>query len=241
MGCTGVNAGPEIERNFDFDDFSKIEISSAFQVEIIPSDVYSIAITAQEELFDHITVTKSGDKLEISMKWSFGTWLSSWGYRSPKARINMPVFAGLEMSGASKGTAEGFKSSGSLKLVISGASSLEIDIEAKDADIEVSGASHITGVLKSGNTGIEVTGASRAELNGSGDNLDIIVSGASRTNLEEFSVHNADAVVSGASRATISADSKIIVELSGASSLEYTGDPTIEVKDISGASTIHKK
>ena len=240
-GCTSGNAGSETQRNYDFDGFNKIEVSSAFQVEVIPSDSYSITITAQKKLFDHITVTKTGDTLGISMKWSFGTWLSSWGFRSPKARITMPVLTGLEMSGASKGTVKGFKSSENLELVISGASSLEVDMEVKDADIEVSGASHLTGVLKSGNTKMEVTGASGIELKGSGDNLDINVSGASRANLENFTVHNADTSISGASHAIISADSKITVELSGASSLEYTGNPEISVKDISGASTIHKK
>ena len=240
-GCTGQNAGPETQQDYDFDDFSKIEVSSAFHIEVIQSDTYSITITAQEKLFDHITVTKTGDTLGISMKWSFGTWLSSWGFRSPEARITMPALTGLEMSGASKGTAKGFKSSENLALVISGASSLEVDMEVKDADINVSGASHLTGVLKSGDIEMEVTGASGVELDGSGDNLDINVSGASRANLEEFTVHTADTAISGASHAIISADSKITVELSGASSLEYTGNPDINVKDISGASTMRKK
>jgi hypothetical protein len=241
IGCTGGKARSETQRNYDFDSFNKIEVSSAFHVEVIQSNSYSITITAQEKLFDHITVVKTGDTLGISMKWSFGTWLSSWGFRSPKARITMPVFTGLEISGASKGTAKGFISSEDLTLVISGASSLEVDMEVKDADIEVSGASHLTGVLKSGDIKMEVTGASGVELDGSGNNLDINVSGASRANLEEFTVNNADTAISGASRAVISAESKITVELSGASSLDYTGNPDINVKDISGASTIRKK
>jgi len=240
-GCTSGNAGSETQRNYDFDGFNKIELSSAFQVEVIPSDSYSITITAQKKLFDHIAVTKTGDTLGISMKWSFGTWLSSWGFRSPKARITMPALIGLEMSGASKGTAKSFKSSENLVLVISGASSLEVDMEVKAADIEVSGASHLMGVLKSGDIEMEVTGASGVELDGSGDNLDIHVSGASRANLEDFTIQNADTAISGASRAVISADSKITVELSGASSLEYTGNPDVDVKEISGASTIRKK
>ena len=110
-GCKSESAGSETQRDYDFDGFSKIEVSSAFHIEVIQSDTYSITITAQEKLFDHITVTKTGDTLGISMKWSFGTWLSSWGFRSPEARITMPALTGLEMSGASKGTAKGFKSS----------------------------------------------------------------------------------------------------------------------------------
>ena len=241
VGCAGANAGPETQRSFNFTDFNKVEISSAFQVDLVPSDSYCISITAQEKLFDHIKVSKSGDTLQISMQWSFGTWLSSWGYHRPKARITMPTLAELHMSGASKGTAKGFKSPNDITITVSGASSLDIDIEANASSIEVSGASHTKGMLKSGDAGITVNGASSIDLTGSGNNLDINVSGASRAILEGYSVRNANVTVSGASRATVTVDSKMTVELSGASSLDYSGNPTLDVKDISGASTIHKK
>ena len=45
-------------REFDFSDFTKVEIGSAFDFEIIRSDSNGISITADDNLFEHIQVTK---------------------------------------------------------------------------------------------------------------------------------------------------------------------------------------
>jgi hypothetical protein len=59
--------------------------------------------------------------------------------------------------------------------------------------------------------------------------------------LTDFPVNDADINLSGASRATINLDGKLDAELSGASNLEYIGDPTMGDINIAGASTINKK
>ena len=240
-GCSKVNPGPVTTRNLDYADFSSIHVASAFEVEIVQSSTWSVSVTAQETLFDHIDITENGGTLEINLQWGWGTWVSSWGYQRPKARIAMPELHMLSLSGASKGILEGFKSGQATGLTVSGASSLDVDMEADSSNIEVSGASHISGTIKVNDLQLEVTGASKADLSGSAENLWLQASGASNVALERLAIADADISLSGASRGTVSPENSMTVVLSGASSLTYSGNPTLEAIDVSGASTIHKK
>ncbi len=131
------------------------------------SSTWGVSLTAQQKLFDQIEVTKSGETLQINIQWGWGTWVSSWGYQRPKARITVPELSVLRLSGASKGSARGFKSTHDTDLFLSGASSLDIDIEAASSTIEVSGASRLTGKLTVDDVRLQINGASNATLTGS--------------------------------------------------------------------------
>jgi hypothetical protein len=240
-GCTRVNPGPSMSKNYDLTDFSKIDVSSAFEVEIVPSSSWSISITAQEKLFDHINVNKNGDTVEINLKWNVGTLLNNWGYKRPKAFIAMPELESFNLSGASRGNVKGFHSSRNTKITVTGASTLDTDIEAADINLGVSGASKISGSIKATTLTAVIDGASRANLTGSADKLVLNASGASSVDVEGLAAQNVEVNLSGASRATVSPVTKIKISVSGASSLTYTGNPSLESVDVSGASTIHKK
>ena len=73
-GCLDLQAGSitgsgkVITREIDFDDFSRVEVGHAFEVEITPSSSYGISITADDNLFNLITVAKSGKTLKIDLK-----------------------------------------------------------------------------------------------------------------------------------------------------------------------------
>jgi len=54
-------------------------------------------------------------------------------------------------------------------------------------------------------------------------------------------VGNANIILSGASDGTINLDGRLDADLSGASTLEYIGEPTLGSLDISGASNLTKK
>ncbi len=234
-GCV-VDVGTVTTRTYDYTDFESVEISNAFQAEIVQSNIWSVSITAGSKLFDHLNISIEDRILKISLR----SW-QLWNFRQPKARITMPELYSLKLSGASTGSVSGFKSNHDTDFYVSGASKVDLDLEAYDSCAEVSGASRVTGRLSVHDMDMEVTGASRAELEGTGNSLDIYVSGASRVDMENFTMTDASVDVSGASRLTISPTGKTSVSLSGASSLHYTGNPQLESINISGSSTIHKK
>lgn len=239
-GCNRVLISTEngtlSTRDYDFTDFTGIEIGHAFELEVTPSDVYKVTITAGESILKRITVSKSGNVLKIDMD----AWFFSW-HSTPKVTITMPALTWLDLSGASRGNARGFKSSQELKVSLSGASSLDIDMEAGKFESDISGASRLIGYLTAGSSSFDLSGASEVKLTGSGGDLIVDGSGASHFALQDFTVNNADIDLSGASHASLNISGRLDVELSGASSLEYEGSPTLGRLDISGVSDIEQK
>ena len=226
----------------DFTDFTEVDVSSAFEIEITRSDNFSVIISAAESLYDYIEVTKSGNKLKINLSPRHIFTDFTIGAKTLKAEITMPVLTNLILSGASSGTITGFKSDKDLGLNVSGASSLEIvDCSINDAEFEISGASKLSGNMTADDMDIEVSGASKVELSGSGDKLDTEVSGASNLDMEKFILQSANLDISGASEATLNIKGTVDAELSGASRLYFYGNPEIGELNVSGASTVKHK
>jgi len=230
-------SGNTVTRDEDFIDFTIVDIGSAFEAEITQSNSYSIKITADDNIMEHIQVSKTGETLTISIT---GTIIppSTW-----KAEITMPELHELRFSGATHGTATGFSSTHNLTLTLSGASSLDPDISAGYVEIILSGASRIQGELTaSEDAKLVIGGASSVELTGGAKDLLVEeCEGASSLDLSNFPVNNANVYLSGASSATIKLEGKLDVDISGASHLYYIGEPTMGNIVISGGSTVSKQ
>jgi flagellar basal body-associated protein FliL len=202
----------------EFTGFTAVEVGWAFEVSITQSSSYSIIITADEKIFDNIEVNQTENKLKIGLEpdtYADGLFR--------KAEITMPELDELILSGATRGTAEGFSTSNTFVLDLSGASFLQMTtMNVGDAEIEVSGASTLN-------------------ARGTAENLVSLVSGASNMDLSDFPVNNADVNLSGASQATINLEGRLDAEVSGASNLQYIGNPTMGDINTSDVSTIEKK
>ncbi len=239
-GCTRVvietDNGPTATRHYDIADFTSIEVGFAFELEVTPADTYSVTITAGENIFDYIDVSKLGDTLKIDVKNLIINF-----HTSPKVEITMPELQGLDLSGAVRGSARGFKSSRDFIGTLSGASTLDMDMETGNYKFEASGASRVTGRLEAADADFELSGASRVKLEGSAGNIKLDGSGASQADLADFTVNDADINLSGASHASLVINGKLDVTLSGASSLEYGGNPTLGNLNTTGGSELTRK
>ena len=225
--------GPTITVHYVFTDFTRIEIGHAFELEITQADIHTVQIMASESLLERVKVTQTGDKLEIDLENLFFH-----SYRSPRVKITMPELKGLYLSGASEGSVSGFKSSDNFELILSGASELDMDMETGAFISELSGASEVSGYLKATSCDIDMTGASRIELSGSGGNVRLEASGASEAELGDFTVNDADIRFSGASDGIMHINGRLDADLSGASTLEYSGSPTLGDLELSGGSEL---
>jgi hypothetical protein len=245
-------------KTFDYKDFTAIEIQNDFEVEITYAENYTITISGTGRTMDRLDVSKSGDTLKIGLEgW---TWFGFWN-SSPKAVITLPELRRLDLSGASSGSVSGFKTDKDFALQLSGAGSLDVELETGDFNADVSGASDlkldlkavsfdgeasgsstIKGKLETGKTDIRLTGASDAKITGSGSDIRLNASGASGAGLVDFNVKTANVSLSGASDADIDVSDTLDLDISGSSTLNYYGNPTIGKSDISGASDLnHKK
>lgn len=241
-GCIEVNrvvGSPDIgTKYYDFQDFKQVEVSNAFEVEIDRADTYQVNVTLNENLFEHLDISVSGDTLRIRMK-----PYVSFIHTTQKAAISMPDLRNLKLSGATRGTVTGFHEIGAVGLTVSGASHLVINdfITEDSAQINVSGASRITGSMETIDGNFEISGASSLDLTGSGSDVSLDVSGASRARLTKFYMVDAAVNVSGASEANVEVSGRLDLNVSGASRLTYGGDPGLGRVEVSGASTLSRQ
>lgn len=241
-GCTTATPGGIVTEEKEFTDFTNVAAEGTFEVEIVQSDLFSTTITTDADFSDYVAVAKEGSTLRIYLNPHHTFTDFTLHAKTFKAKIALPILHGIQLSGASKGTVSGFKSSQNLSLNISGASSLNIaNIEVGDAEFKVSGASTVTGNINAGNIQFEVSGASKIELAGSAKSIMLTASGASKTNLDNFPLNNANVNLSGASEATLNIEGRLDAVLSDASTLYFRGNPTMGNISISGASTIKHK
>ena len=205
-------------KEYAFTNFTRVEVSSAFEFEIKQSSSYSINVTADDNVIDRVQVSQDGQTLKITVGGAPTIFRSV----TLKASVTMPELGGLAVSGACSGTVSNFNSTEAVSIAVSGASRVTGDITAADIEFDISGASTV-------------------QLEGSADDMVAVVSGACTFNLGDFTVNNADVNISGASTGTINLDGRLDANVSGVSTLLYIGDPTMGTIDVSGYSTLREK
>jgi hypothetical protein len=202
------------------------------------SDTYSVKITADESIMDHIQVMQTGTRLTVGIAPGINIQATTL-----KLDITLPALYEIQFSGATQGIATGFSSTQRLTVNLSGASSLNADITAGYVSITLRGASQLTGTITASlDANLRLSGASTIELTGKARHLHIPEgSGASSFALSNFPVTNTNINLSGASTATIKLDGRLDANLNSASQLYYIGNPIMGNINISGGSTISQQ
>lgn len=109
-------------------------------------------------------------------------------------------------------------------------------------DLTVSGASTAdVSNVKTDSLSVNASGASKVKINGETKNLEAEATGASIIDAEGLRTENASVEASGASSSTVAAVNDLKANASGASSIQYAGEPKNIVQNASGASSIKKK
>jgi hypothetical protein len=231
-----VGSGDLVTEQYDFANFTRVEVSHAFEVEITRGDGFSVEVTTDDNLVDRLRVEQRGDTVKIGMKAGV-----DFGTVTRRAAIVLPDLRGVDLSGASEAVVGGFDAGENLDLAASGASTIALsDVKAADTTVEMSGASEMTGDLVAADVTIEASGASEIRLQGSGRDADLEASGASELMLDSFEVATADVVLSGASKGSIKVSRTLDADLSGASTLTYSGNAVIREIKTSGASQVKR-
>lgn len=216
IGQTVTGSGNLITVEKPLEDFSRVDVSHAFQAEVIQGDTYSVVITIDDNLEQYLVVEQVGDTLRVGLEQDRLLGLNN---TTLKARVTMPTLTGVNASGASRVKISGFASS-------------------KNLDVEVSGASALEGDIDAGDVRVEASGASRVDLTGQGQDGRIGASGASQVHMGNFRLTNVDVEASGASQAEVYASGVLNADASGASTVRYSGNPTLGQVESSGAGRV---
>ncbi len=238
-GCQGgvKGSGKLQTENYNYSDFTYVDVSNAFTIDIAQSSSYSVEVTVDDNLLEYVEISQEGETLEIRLKTVTLLWPVT-----VEAKITMPELRGLVISEATRCAISSFSSMKNLDIELSGASSLDlVDISAGGVKFNVYGASKVAGDIIADDTEFNIDGASTVQLEGSADDMAVDATGSSRVELAGFTVGNADIKLSGASTGMVNVDGKLDADLSGASTLSYIGKPTMGAIKTSGASTLSWK
>jgi len=216
-GPSITGSGNLVTKQYPLTNFTGVSAGSVFDVTVKPGAAPGVSVTVDDNLVEYLDVSTSGERLNLHLK-------SNTNVRNAtlKAVVTVPELTSLDLSGASKGHVEGCRST-------------------KALDIDLSGASHLEGELESGDMHMGISGASRADLKGTAGNLRLNVSGASHADLEQLQIKDANVDADGASHATVRPSGKLQARASGASSVQYAGQPANVDSQTSGASSVRPK
>lgn len=213
-----TGSGNIVTQAKDVRDFTGVEIGNTFEVTVRQAAAFKVEVSADDNLIDKAVVTKNGDALKLGIQPGLNLKAAVW-----KADISMPRLRAVRLSGASRATVTGFRSTEAIDITVAGASRVEGDLEAATATI----------------TPLE---ASRVTLTGSARKIVLKGSGASSINLMDFLAPRATIELSDASTAMVNIKDVIeSITLNGAARLVYAGTPILDQITASGASTISHK
>jgi len=223
--------------------FTAISVSSAIDLYLTQSNKNEVAVSAtNDEIRDHIVTEVVGGTLIIRLG-DKGTWFSwrKWGNYKTKAYVSIQDINALTASGASTVHLVNTIESPKMRIKLSGASDFKGNIKAGVLMYQLTGASDYKGEVTANSIDIDGSGASSIELIGKVDDLAIEVSGASDAKLYNLTAKGALLRASGASNIGVTVTEILRANSSGASDINYKGNPTVKESNTSGASSIRRR
>jgi RNA polymerase sigma factor (sigma-70 family) len=210
---TTKGSGKAVTKEMDFADFTAVEVSSVFQVEIARADSFRTAITADDNVFPYVQVTKDGSTLRISID----SRNKSISVTTLKASVALPALERVSATRSSRVKCQGFKSAERFEAKVSDSATLDGDIEAGQVALDVAEGGTVT-------------------LKGSAKEARISASRSCSLLLADLALDRADVTLKDASTAAVSVRDKLDYQLSASSRLEYRGNPAIGKHELSGGS-----
>jgi hypothetical protein len=257
-GVEITGSGNLITKTYDLQNFTRVELSRAFDTEITQSDNFSVSITVDDNIIDFLVVQKSGSTLRIGLK-SGRNYLNTIN----RAAIKMPAIVGIVLKDASRASVSGFNYAENLDIVSANASHLRLNgvinteglvIRASDAssvdieeiksgefEIQSSGSSKITGILEATRGNIKISGGGTVDLEGKVSDVRLVISGSGKAQLEDLFMQDGDVALSGSGIATINVSGRLDVNASDASHLTYLGNPTLGNINLSDAASVSRQ
>jgi hypothetical protein len=170
-----IGSGNEVTQQEFLTGFVNVEVGSGFKVDIAQASSFKILITADDNLFEYIQVTKTGNTLVIRLEMGVSVQTSTL-----RAEVTMPDLQEVQFSGGVIGTASGFVVSHDFSVELSGGSHLEMEGEAEDLLALCSGGSHLDlSEFPVNDAEIEFSGGTQGTVNLDGV-LDADLSGGSQ-------------------------------------------------------------
>jgi hypothetical protein len=210
-------SGVLVTEEYPFTDFSQLKIGM-FDVEVRQGEGYSVVLEMDENVLDHVQVTREGETLRIGLDPSESYNMENIRMR---AEITMATLTGLTMGLVDDAEITGFQSEDDLVIEVSN-SSLRGEVHAGD---------------------LEITAQVGCTVNLSGSAADLTVKASTDSNVDLSEIECRDAMVTAElnSQVTVYPTGRLDAVARSSSKVRYIGDPTLgEIKSELGGSVERK-
>ena len=103
VSCSYSGSGNVVETKLDISGFDKIEAFDGFSVNITKGDTFSVVISIDDNLVEHLSVVKKGDTLKLDM----ASTKSFRNVTTLKAEVTMPELTSVILNDGARATASG--------------------------------------------------------------------------------------------------------------------------------------
>jgi hypothetical protein len=200
----------------NLDAFDALSIHGVYEVDLRQGNESSIRIEANDKLLEQIVTQVNNDRLTVT------TRKKKW---KPKDEVRLiitsPAIREISIGGGVDLDSEGPIQGDYLKVSVSGAADLDLEIEVDELDVNLSGAANAEMKGHAANAKFSVSGAGHIEANG-------LEASAVRVSL------------SGAGALSVHATESLDVGISGAGSVTYRGNPAL-TKRVSGLGIVRQE
>ena len=224
VGCSINGSGPWINRADltgetttqmrSLEGFTGIALNGNATLAVTQGSSFSVAVTADSGLQEHIDTTVSGSTLQIDQNYSIAG-------RSPEVTVTvtLPQLDNVDLSGSSTATMNAIDGD-SLSVSSSGSSDIRIDARVNALAVDVAGSGDV-------------------EFAGSAESVRVTISGSGTVNGADLAAATANVSVSGFGDVTLRVETSLDASVAGSGNISYYGDPEVR-SDIAGSGSVHR-
>ncbi len=214
MGRAQKGSGKIVKEERKVDDFHKIVLSGVGRLELGQGEIPKVLIETDDNLMEFIRTQVMGGTLYIETLNN----VSLSPTNEMVYHVTVRDLNEVDVSGAASVKTLNPIKAESLKVILSGAGSIALDVDAIDLTVDLSGSGNV-------------------KLNGKAEHQDVSVSGAGLYKGFGLVSTSARVSVSGVGSAEVNAQNELDVSISGVGSLNYKGTPQLK-QTISGVGTV---
>ena len=210
--------GNVVEETRDITGFTGVEVSTGINVYLTEGDGFEVVVEADENLQDVILTEMNGDRLVVRTD-----HVNIRSATSKKVHVTLPELSELKISSAGDCVGQTPFHCENLRLSISSAGDLTLEVEADRIDLDISSSGD-------------------ARISGSAEVFDVNLSSAGDLHAFDLVAGKVDVSVSSAGDARVHATEEITMNASSAGNIYYTGDATVvRSRSSSAGDIVHKK
>ena len=209
--------GRVVEETRDISGFSGVHVSSGIDVYLSQGNEFEVVVEADENLQDVILTELNGNMLVVKTD-----HVSIRSAKSKKVHVTLPELTELKISSAGDCVGQNPFTCDDLRLSISSAGDLSLEVDADRIDLDISSSGD-------------------ARLAGSADEFNVRLSSAGDLNAFDLVAAKVDVDVSSAGDARVHATEEISMNASSAGNIYYRGDArVIHSRSSSAGDIVHR-